>query len=160
MDWRPGNERSTGLLVHNGPGLAMATLDACPGLRWALDLTGLVKPVPYEVRNFLLGAARTAPVIAGALVFFADKPDAALDALVGLSGYPARFVFTGNVPAFGQPSPPVQYWPVFDDFADAVNRATSTATNVPAQGSARRTARGRTEASGSAPRRPTQTESR
>ena len=76
-----GAHRGDGLLLHNGTGIMLAAMDALPELRWVVDLGGVRRPVPGKLRWFLDCASQMTPVAVGALIFFADYPDAAADAL-------------------------------------------------------------------------------
>lgn len=76
-----GAHRGGGLLAHNGTGIMLAVMDAQPQLRWVVDFSRLHQPVPARLRWFLDCVSQLAPIAVAALVFFADRPEAAADAL-------------------------------------------------------------------------------
>jgi hypothetical protein len=81
-----GDHRGGGLLIHNGTGLALAVMDSVPELRWVVDWSGLVLPVPGRMRWFLDCASQMSTLTVAALVFFGDDPAAAREALHHVTG--------------------------------------------------------------------------
>lgn len=119
---RPG----TGLLVHNGTGLALSVMDALPELGYTLDLTGLRQPVPARLRYFLDGIAYLSPVVVGALVFFADHPQPVWDALSHVTANDGHLVVLSN-----EECPYGQWVREFDQLCQATRDLLSTWTARP-----------------------------
>lgn len=105
-----GAHRGPGLLVHNGTGMGLAVMDACPSLRWWLDISGL-REIGYELGQFARGCWHRDTHMAAAVTFYADRAGPALE-LLDLFGYT---VVLSNAEAGGLVR--------FDDFAARVHLA-------------------------------------
>lgn len=89
--------KSRGLLLHNGCGLGLAVMDACPELNYVVDMTGWRLPLLQRHVSFLETVAWSTSGVVAALVFFADYPDAAVEALSIVAGQQrVPIVYTSN----------------------------------------------------------------
>ena len=75
---------STGVLVSSGCGIMMGVMDACPELRWCVDIDDLKRRPEARIADFLLMAERACEVVAVCGWFSLTDPTCLREAVAAL----------------------------------------------------------------------------